>query len=76
MERNVVMIALFAALIAVLGLIPKIQLGFGVPITAQSMGVMLCGTILGARDLVPGGADGQLRRVDDDGFWRGHSLRS
>lgn len=49
MERNVVMIALFAALIAVLGLIPKITLAFGVPITAQSMGVMLCGTVLGAR---------------------------
>ena len=30
----------------------------------------------GARDLVPRGADGQLRRVDDDGFGRGHSLRS
>ncbi|SMC66158.1 biotin transporter BioY [Primorskyibacter flagellatus] len=49
MERNTVLIALFAALIAVLGLIPKITLGFGVPITAQSLGVMLCGTVLGAR---------------------------
>ncbi|MGY3438753.1 MULTISPECIES: biotin transporter BioY [unclassified Marinovum] len=49
MERNVVMIALFAALIAVLGLIPKFTLGFGVPITAQSLGIMLCGTVLGAR---------------------------
>lgn len=49
MEKNVVMIALFAALIAVLGLVPKISLGFGVPITAQSLGVMLCGTVLGAR---------------------------
>ncbi|WP_417522900.1 biotin transporter BioY [Marinovum sp.] len=50
MERNVVMIALFAALIAVLGLIPKITLGFvPVPITAQTLGVMLCGTVLGAR---------------------------
>ncbi len=49
MERNVVMIALFAALIAVLGLIPKITLGFGVPITAQTLGVMLAGTVLGAR---------------------------
>ncbi len=48
-ERNVALIALFSALIAVLGLIPKITLGFGVPITAQSLGVMLCGTILGAR---------------------------
>lgn len=49
MERNIVMIALFAALIAVLGLIPKLTLISGVPITAQSMGVMLCGTVLGAR---------------------------
>lgn len=49
MERNLALIALFAALIAALGLIPKITLGFGVPITAQSLGVMLCGTVLGAR---------------------------
>ncbi|SMX42428.1 biotin transporter BioY [Actibacterium lipolyticum] len=49
MERNVAMIALFAALIAALGLIPKITLAFGVPVTAQSLGVMLCGTVLGAR---------------------------
>ena len=49
MERNVVYIALFAALIAVLGLIPKITLASGIPITAQSMGIMLCGTVLGAR---------------------------
>lgn len=49
MERSLAMIALFAALIAVLGLIPKITLAFGVPITAQSLGIMLCGTVLGAR---------------------------
>lgn len=49
MERNLSFIALFAALIAALGLIPKIDLAFGVPITAQSLGVMLCGTVLGAR---------------------------
>ena len=49
MERNITHIALFAALIAALGLIPKFTLAFGVPITAQSMGVMLCGTILGAK---------------------------
>ncbi|WP_309666739.1 biotin transporter BioY [Tabrizicola sp.] len=49
MERNLTHIALFAALIAVLGLVPKIDLAAGVPITAQSLGVMLCGTILGAR---------------------------
>lgn len=49
MERNLTRIALFAALIAVLGLIPKIDLVAGVPVTAQSLGVMLCGTVLGAR---------------------------
>ncbi|MBA3911434.1 MAG: BioY family transporter [Rhodobacter sp.] len=49
MERNLTHIALFAALIAVLGLIPKIDLAAGVPITAQSLGIMLCGTVLGAR---------------------------
>lgn len=49
MERSLTLIALFAALIAVLGLIPTLTLGFGVPITAQTLGVMLCGTVLGAR---------------------------
>ena len=49
MERNLTHIALFAALIAALGLVPKIDLAAGVPITAQSLGVMLCGTVLGAR---------------------------
>ena len=49
MEKNVVLIALFAALIAALGLVPKITLGSGIPITAQSMGIMLCGTVLGAK---------------------------
>lgn len=48
MERNLTLIALFAALIAALGLVPQFTLAFGVPITAQTMGVMLCGTILGA----------------------------
>ena len=49
MERNISLIALFAALIAVLGLVPKLTLMSGIPITAQSLGVMLCGTVLGAR---------------------------
>jgi biotin transport system substrate-specific component len=49
MEKNVTYIALFAALIAVLGLVPQISLASGVPITAQSLGVMLCGTVLGAK---------------------------
>ena len=41
--------ALFAALMAVMGLIPKIDLPLGVPITLQSLGVMLAGCLLGAR---------------------------
>lgn len=49
MERSLVLVALFAALVAALGLIPKIMLGSGVPITAQSLGIMLCGTVLGAK---------------------------
>ena len=49
MEKNLTHISLFAALIAVLGLVTKIDLISGVPITAQSMGVMLCGTVLGAK---------------------------
>lgn len=43
------LVALMAALMAVLGLIPKIDLPFGVPITAQSLAVMLAGCLLGAR---------------------------
>ncbi len=49
MERNLTHIALFAALIAVLGVIPRFEIFPGLGITAQSMGVMLCGTVLGAR---------------------------
>ncbi len=48
-EKDLVHIALMAALIAVLGLVPKLDLVGGVPVTAQSMGVMLCGLILGSR---------------------------
>jgi len=44
-----VYIALFAAIVAVLGLLPKVQLISGVPVTAQSMGVMLAGGVLGAK---------------------------
>ncbi|MBB4953785.1 biotin transport system substrate-specific component [Agrobacterium vitis] len=48
--RDLVLIALFTAIIIVLGLIPPVTLGFiPVPITAQSMGVMLAGCILGAK---------------------------
>ena len=49
MERNLTYIALFAALVAILGLVPQITLAAGVPITAQSLGIMLCGTVLGAK---------------------------
>lgn len=49
MERNIAQIALFAAMVAALGVVPPITLGFGVPISAQSMGAMLAGAVLGAR---------------------------
>lgn len=49
MERQIAFIALFAALIAALGLMPPIPTPIGVPITAQTLGVMLAGTILGAK---------------------------
>ncbi len=43
------MMAFFAALIAALGLLPKLTLGFGMPVTAQSHhGIVLSGTILGS----------------------------
>ncbi|SOC16108.1 biotin transport system substrate-specific component [Rhodobacter sp. JA431] len=48
MERNLTLITVFAALIVVLGLVPAIPLGFGVPITLQSLGVMLAGAVLGS----------------------------
>ena len=48
-ERSLVFIAVFAALIAALGLLPTFYLASGIPLTAQTLGVMLCGTILGAR---------------------------
>ncbi|WP_375768820.1 biotin transporter BioY [Archangium gephyra] len=48
--RDLVHVALFAALMAVLGLLPPLALPFiPVPITAQTLGVMLAGSILGAR---------------------------
>ena len=48
MEKTLTHIALFAALIAALGFVPSMMLPGGVPITAQSLGIMLCGTILGS----------------------------
>lgn len=50
LTRDLVLAALFAAIIVVLGLLPPIMLGFiPVPITAQSLGVMLAGVVLGAK---------------------------
>ena len=46
--RDLAYVALFAAVIAVLGTLPAVQVG-PVPITAQTLGVMLAGSILGAR---------------------------
>jgi biotin transport system substrate-specific component len=46
--RDLAYIALFAAIIAVLGTLPAINVG-PVPITAQTLGVMLAGSVLGAR---------------------------
>src|SRR6185312_1799639 len=45
-SQSMAQIALFAALVAVLGLVPRIDLPFGVPITAQTLGVMLAGCLL------------------------------
>lgn len=47
--RDVARIAIFAALIAALGFIAPIPLAGGVPITVQTLGVMLAGAILGWR---------------------------
>ena len=48
--RDLVHCALFAAIVAALGLLPPIPLGFiPVPLTAQTLGVMLTGALLGAR---------------------------
>ena len=49
--KDTVYIALFAALTAALGLFPPIvmPIAAGVPITAQTLGVMLAGGVLGAK---------------------------
>lgn len=48
--RDLVLVALFAAIIVALGLLPPVPVPFiPVPITAQSLGVMLAGAILGAK---------------------------
>ena len=48
--RDIPLIAVFAGVIAALGLFPAISaFGGAVPITAQSLGIMLAGAILGPR---------------------------
>ena len=48
MERNLTHIALFAALTMGLFVMPSAMLTVGVPISATSLGIMLCGTVLGS----------------------------
>lgn len=48
--KEITYVALFAAIMGILGLLPPITLGFTpVPITLQTLGVILAGGILGAR---------------------------
>ena len=49
-SRDLALVALFAAIVAALGLLPPVPVpGLPVPITAQTLGVMLAGSVLGAR---------------------------
>ncbi|WP_416776746.1 biotin transporter BioY [Xenorhabdus budapestensis] len=48
-SKDIVYIALFSALTTALGLFPPLTLPIGVPLTAQSMGCMLAGSIIGAK---------------------------
>ncbi|MFW5471177.1 biotin transporter BioY [Knoellia sp. CPCC 206435] len=49
-SRDLALIAMFTGVIAALGLIPAVApFGGAVPITAQSMGIMLAGAILGSK---------------------------
>lgn len=49
-SRDLALVATFAGLVAALGLVPGyFPPGVAVPITAQTLGVMLCGCLLGRR---------------------------
>ena len=49
-SRDLALVAIFAGIVAALGIVPAFTPpGFAVPITAQSLGVMLAGSVLGAR---------------------------
>lgn len=51
--KDLVLVALFSALIGAMGLVPAIPLSFiAVPITLQTLGVMLAGSLLGAKRAV------------------------
>ncbi|WP_204163331.1 biotin transporter BioY [Nocardioides gilvus] len=45
--RDLALVAVFAAVIAVCSILPGIPMGSGVPITLQTFGVMLAGAVLG-----------------------------
>jgi biotin transport system substrate-specific component len=48
--KKIVYVSMFAAIMGALGIVPPIFLGFSpVPITLQTLGVMLSGSVLGAR---------------------------
>ncbi|MFI7104197.1 biotin transporter BioY [Streptomyces sp. NPDC050161] len=48
--KDLAQVALFAALTAALALVPPLDVGFvPTPVTAQTLGVMLAGAVLGAR---------------------------
>ncbi|MDO5502254.1 MAG: biotin transporter BioY [Actinomycetia bacterium] len=51
-STDLALIASFAALIGVLGLVPPVAIGLPVPITLQTMGVMIAGLVLGPRRAV------------------------
>jgi biotin transport system substrate-specific component len=46
--RDYPRIAIFVGLIAALGLLPAVNILPGVPVTAQTLGVMLAGAVLGS----------------------------
>lgn len=48
MRRLILLAPLMSAITVVLGLLPPIPMPFGVPITVQTLGVMLSGLLLGA----------------------------
>lgn len=49
-SRDLALVATFAGVVAALGLVPAfVPPGFTVPVTAQSLGVMLAGAVIGAR---------------------------